>query len=145
MLPVSYFFHSSALEQFGRAIDRYDGYQDGLTYLTDSGIYVRSKSERTIANVLDQKGILYHYEAALALGGKKKYPDFTIYRPFDGKTILWEHMGRMDDSVYRQKAIEKLALYAQYGFLPYDNLICTYEQDLHDTAQIRALIELFIL
>ena len=144
-LPAKYFFHPSVHDQFEKTTTRNVSHPESLIYLTDSGIYVRSKSERTIANALDQKGIPYHYEAALAVGGASKYPDFTIFRPSDGKMFLWEHLGLMDDGGYRQKTIEKIALYAQYGFFTYDNLICTYEQDLHDPAHIHGLIEVFLL
>ena len=144
-LPVSYFYHPSVHEQLNYISVGIAWHEEELIYLTNSGIRVRSKSERTIAEALDQKGIPYRYEAALALGGAKRYPDFTINRPSDGKMFLWEHFGLMNDDGYRQKAVEKLALYAKYGFSPFDSLICTYEQDMQNPAHIYGLIELFLL
>ena len=62
----------------------------------------------------------------------------------DGKTILWEHFGLMDKTDYRNAAIKKILLYAQHGFFPFNNLICTYEKDLRDVSQIQRLIKMFI-
>jgi len=144
-LPVSYFFHPSVHNQLENISEGNAGHMEGLIYLTDSGIRVRSKSERIIADALSQNGIPYRYEAALALGGEDRCPDFTICRPFDGKLVLWEHFGLMDHDGYRLKVNEKLALYARYGFYPFDNLICTYERDLQDSSRIQALIEMMLL
>ena len=77
-LPVSCFFHSSVHGKAVGASEANGGYVDGLIYLTRSGVRVRSKSERTIADALEQREIPYRYEAALALGGASRYPDFTI-------------------------------------------------------------------
>ena len=144
-LPVNYFFHPSVHDQTEKAAEVNLGYMDGLVYLTSSGIRVRSKSERIIADVLDKNEIPYRYEAALSLGGVNRYPDFTIYRPFDEKMFLWEHLGLMDQDKYQLKTTEKLSLYARYGFFPFDNLICTYEEDLMNPGYIHAIIEMFIL
>ena len=70
---------------------------------------------------------------------------FYDSRPFDGKVFLWEHFGLMDQDEYRQKAGEKLVLYARHGFLPFHNLICTYEQDLQNPARIIELIDMYLL
>ena len=145
-LPINYFFHTSIHAKFENNNDEGNaGFIDGLKYLTNSGIRVRSKSERTIADMLDQNGILYHYEAALALGGGSRCPDFTIYRPSDGKMFLWEHLGLMENDGYRQKVNEKLALYNRFGFYQFDNLICTFEQDLQNTGKIQAIIDMLLL
>ena len=124
-MPEDFFFHSSVQQSLEKPVVSNPGYRDGLLYLTDSGVRVRSKSERIVANMLSQYKIPYRYEAALTLAGEVRYPDFSVYRPFDGRLILWEHLGLMESEEYRQKAIRKLALYAQNGFLPFDNLICT--------------------
>ena len=127
------------------ASDKNMGFQDGRIYVTNSGIRVRSKSERIIADALDQYKITYRYEAEIALGGVSRSPDFTIYKTFDGGIVLWEHFGLMDQDGYRQKSIEKLALYERYGFFPFNNLICTFEEDLKKPARIQAIIETFLL
>jgi len=114
-----------------------------LIYMTETGIRVRSKSELLIANALFQKGIPFSYEAVLALGGKNREPDFTIYRPSDGKLFIWEHFGLMDENVYLQTTNEKIAFYARYGFHPFKNLIFTYEEDIQNPAHIHAIINMF--
>jgi hypothetical protein len=144
-LPVFYFFNPSVQDQIeeisvGNAIRT-----DGLIYLTNSGIIVRSKSERTIADALDQNRILYRYEAELTFGSSSTHPDFTIFRLSDGKMIIWEHFGLIDQEEYRHKTNTKLALYNRYGFYPFNNLICTYEQDLKDPAHIQEIIEMMLL
>ena len=144
-LPTSYFYHPSIHEQLEKIPEGNAGHIDGLIFTTYTGIRVRSKSERAIADALDLNMIPYRYEAAIALGGELRRPDFTIFRPFDGKKFLWEHFGRMDDGEYRERMNEKLVFYARCGFLPFDNLICTYENDMHDVAHIHAMIDLYLL
>ena len=144
-LPINYFYHYSIQERFEKTPKGIIGFENELIYLTNSGIRVRSKSERIIADALDQNVVPYHYEAALKLGGGTICPDFVIYRPFDGKMIIWEHFGLMDDRRYRQKTNGKIAAYARYEFYPFDNLICTYEKDIINPAYIQTIIEMFLL
>ena len=156
-LPVHYFSHSSAYENIeskttvntnpgpNQDMNRNDNknHPERLIYITESGARVRSKSELFIANALYQKKIHFYYEAGLALGGKNRAPDFTIYRPSDGKMFLWEHFGLMDDNEYLHAANEKIALYARYGFHPFKNLIITYEEDIQNPTHIQAIIDMF--
>ena len=135
---------------YGRIAEGHDAarktnYQSGLIYLTNSGIRVRSKSERIIADTLYQYGVTFSYEAAIALGSVAWSPDFTVYKPFDGKVFIWEHFGLMDDDEYRLNTNKKLAFYAKYDFLPFKNLICTYEEDISNPARIQGIIETFLL
>ena len=65
-----------------------------LIYQTKSGILVRSKSERMIADFLSEHGIPFRYEAKLLIDGKAYYPDFMILCE-DDTLILWEHFGLM--------------------------------------------------
>ena len=120
-------------------------HQGGLIFLTNSGIRVRSKSERTIADLLDENGVPYYYEAKIAFGGDIWRPDFTICRPYDGKIILWEHLGLMGKEEYRINVNKKLAVFYRHGFYPFENLICTYEEDLRNPARIQRIIETFLL
>jgi len=144
-LPSIFFCHSSAFNYLGDFKKSGAGYEDKLVYITDTGVRVRSKSERMIADSLDQAKIPYCYEVMHAFDGKILYPDFVIFRPFDGKLVIWEHFGRMDDEVYKQNAIDKMITYVEHGYYPFDNLICTYEHDMKDPAYLRGLINLFIL
>jgi len=159
-LPIDYYFHPSVKDQInnidienvanenvaeGHDAGRKTNYQSGLIYLTNSGILVRSKSERIIADTLYQNGVKFSYETAIALGGIFRSPDFTVYKPFDGKVVIWEHFGLMNDDEYRLNTNKKLAFYAQYDYLPFKNLICTYEEDILIPARIQGIIETFLL
>jgi hypothetical protein len=118
---------------------------EGLIFSTNSGVRVRSKSERTIADLLYQKSIPFRYESELKMGNGVSHPDFSINRFSDGKLVVWEHFGLMDQAEYRQKAMDKLLFYIRHGFLPSDNLICTYEHDLRDITCVQKLIEMYLL
>ena len=147
-MPVEYFFHPSVHDQMHKTEHTHNGnmiYIDGLRYIANSGILVRSKSERTIADALYRNRIAHKYEEEFTFGREKKCPDFTIYRASDGKVILWEHFGIENNEGYKKAVVEKMNLYARNGFLPFDNLICTYEQDLLNPAKIQKLIEMYLL
>jgi hypothetical protein len=92
--------------------------EDRLIHRTSRGEAVRSKSEVIIANLLHAKGIDYHYEHPLELGGVVKYPDFTIEDDDAGITYLWEHCGMLHDPAYRRRWEEKQQWYRTHGILP---------------------------
>lgn len=100
---------------------------ENLKHYTISGHTVRSKSEVLIASCLHMHQVPFRYEAALEIGGKILYPDFTMLHPQTGEILYWEHFGLMDDAVYRNNALEKLATYGNNGIHPGGNLILTYE------------------
>ncbi len=143
-LPLNYFYHPSVNDWNDKESLSNAGHSDELQYMTDSGILVRSKSELTIANILEKNKIPYRYENPIGLGRLVRYPDFTIKRPHDGEIILWEHFGLMDKDDYQEKAIEKITLYAQNKFYPFSNIIYTYEQDIRNRGRIQELINTFI-
>lgn len=95
-------------------------------HTTPAGIVVRSKAELVIGTFLEMKGIQYIYEKLLKLDLRTVSPDFTIIRRSDGKTIIWEHFGKMDDPDYYQDTMDKLYDYHSNGWLPYDNFIATF-------------------
>jgi hypothetical protein len=109
---------------------------------------VRSKSEKIIADTLNDLGIEYKYECPLRLKGVGiVYPDFTILRKRDGRQIYWEHDGRMDEPEYAEKAIRKINSYINNRIFPGDTLIISYESSkvLLDDRVIKSLIEKFVL
>lgn len=102
---------------------------DPLT-LTDKGLRVRSKSERTLAEYFDKRGIPYKYEKPLRLEGYGTvYPDFTFLSPRTGKEIYWEHEGMMDEVQYARNAVNKILAYERIGIFPGENLILTFETE----------------
>lgn len=99
-----------------------------VTYKTDKGDLVRSKSEVIIANKLFAKKIPYRYECMLELkDGHVVYPDFTIMNPSTGQVIIWEHFGMMDNPEYFNKFVRKYNTYLLNGYGYGGNLICTFE------------------
>lgn len=111
-------------EQYiARRIDRAE-----ISYKTEKGGYVRSKSELIIANKLFAERIPYRYEAKLTLKDNIViYPDFTILKPNTQEIILWEHFGMMDNPKYLDNFIIKINTYAENGYLLGKNLICSFE------------------
>lgn len=118
--------------------------QETLKYKTASGILVRSKSEKLIADFLHSKGIAFKYEAPIEIEGKILYPDFTIIKR-NGEIILWEHLGLTDNNNYFLNAINKIQQYRKAGFKVHKNLICTLEDDIMDDAVLEEIIDRFIV
>lgn len=100
--------------------------QDEKIHKTPAGVVVRSRAELVIATFLEMKGIDYIYEKPQKLYMKTVAPDFTIRRASDGKTIIWEHFGMMDNPGYYESRMETLSDYHHAGWLPYDNFIATF-------------------
>ncbi len=130
----------------------------GTPLETYSGIKVRSKSEQTIGNSLELRGIPYRYESRLSVDvswmegvtgaaqGRYKYyyPDFLIMT-LSGKVIVWEHLGRTDLSVYRAHSMEKISAYRMNGICDEAHLILTFEKDLEKPETLDRLIARRIL
>lgn len=89
--------------------------QEHLIHRTSDGRLVRSKSELLIAEALIANGIRFQYEEPLTLGGRTRYPDFTIVDDISGRTIYWEHLGMMDREAYRRAWEEKKQWYLANG------------------------------
>lgn len=117
-----------------------------LQHTTPGGVMVRSKSELLIGTFLELKKHPYKYEEQLIVEGNEWYPDFKIPRLSDGKLILWEHMGLMDESEsYREKNQYRLSVYARNGFYIGRNLIVTYdEHGALDMTIIEKIYELML-
>lgn len=95
-------------------------YEEGLIHRTSNGEMVRSKSEVIIAEHLAARDVEYSYERSLTIGGKTKYPDFTIEDMESGVTLYWEHCGMLHVPTYRKRWEDKLAWYRENGILPHD-------------------------
>jgi hypothetical protein len=89
--------------------------RDGLIHRTSDGRAVRSKSELLIAEAMLSAGVRFTYERPLVLGGKTRYPDFTIEDEVSGRTVYWEHVGMLDRPDYRAGWERKLAWYQANG------------------------------
>jgi ATP-dependent exoDNAse (exonuclease V) alpha subunit len=119
-----------------------------LIHRTSRGDPVRSKSEVIIADQLFHAGIRdYEYERPLSLGGKTRYPDFTVEDDDSGEVYYWEHCGMLHDQSYRQRWEEKLAWYESHGILPHSkdgNLIITRDDARGgiDSQEIKEIVQL---
>lgn len=122
-------------------------FPEGLLFSTVGGLKVRSKSEAIIAGLLEINNVPFRYEAALNLGDKTYYPDFTILRPGDKKILYWEHFGMADDEGYSTSMDRKMAIYRKHGIVPWDQLITTYEieRGSMDVRDIQNIINLFLM
>jgi hypothetical protein len=94
---------------------------------------------------LEENGIPYQYDVALTLDKKTIYPDFTIKNPFNGKLILWEHFGALNQPSYEQRMNDKMRLYMKCGYIPFETLIDTFEFDVGNRCRLLDLIEHIIL
>lgn len=108
-------------------IGRYLGVNKHLLnkiHITESGIWVRSKSEVIIANILYRSSIDFQYEGKLYYNESQwKEPDFTIIH--NGKTWYWEHLGLLGDEQYNENWQEKKQIFKDLGV--WDNVITTKE------------------
>lgn len=118
--------------KFHQEIGRYLGVPKhllGKIHKTESGIWVRSKSEVIIANILHRSGVRFEYEQKLFYSTTQwKEPDFTI--TYKGKTWYWEHLGMLGDEQYDSEWAEKKAIYES---LKIKNLITTKESSVLST------------
>ena len=67
-------------------------------HVTASGVVVKSKNEVIVATTLDDIAPgRWCYETPIkGVDGRTLHPDFTIQRR-GGTSVLWEHLGMMDD------------------------------------------------
>ncbi len=100
---------------------------DGRKYQTNSGHKVRSKSEMLLANEFTARGIYFEYEEP-DFGVPGALPDFIF--PDYGNPVL-EHLGMMDDNVYRDSWAEKAKRYEEKGVL----FLQTNEQNIKTLEQ----------
>ena len=79
-------------------------------YMTKSGVRVRSKAEKIIADYFTDHRIWFIYEMPLRIGGLCLRPDF--YLPdYD---MVHEHFG-LDEEGYRRAAEAKISQYQRHG------------------------------
>lgn len=105
------------------------GFAEGTPMImSNSGLRVRSKSEKIMADYFESLGIPFKYECPVHLDPYGAvYPDFTFLSPITYQEIYWEHEGMMDNPEYAKSAVQKIELYEKNGIFPGDNLILTFE------------------
>ena len=93
-----------------------------------NGIVFRSKSEREIAEILDEIGIDYKYEPLMRLNDIDMYPDFVCFIPEIGIGFIIEHFGMIDNVNYVETSIRKFRTYTSLGLVPGIDILFTYEK-----------------
>lgn len=138
-LPRQYFYQKRPVKNY----DKNTSHPEHLLFVTNGGEVVRSKSERSIGDMLEEYGLDYDYDRRV--DGYFYYADFMIHCR-DGSIIVWEHFGRFDtDRKYRDRAFKRMTIYRRKGWRQWRNLIYTFEEDVQDPQVLREIIELFIL
>ena len=115
------------------------------------GTPVRSKNEALIYNIYIGYGVPVRYEDLAVLrdaSGRKVevYTDFSILAA-DGRILRHEHFGMLDIPQYRERSLEKLALYLDNGYVLWDDLFITVDGPNHsiDTEAVDGMIRAFVL
>lgn len=119
-------------------------YPEALKYATKSGIKMRSKSERTIGNRLEEKGIVYWYDSVQEFDEGICSPDFWI-RKDSGLFVIWEHLGLLGNMQYDKHNQRKIEIYHSMGFREHTNLILTTEEDIENPDILDGIIDRFLL
>ena len=124
-------------------------HREDLIIKTSFGLYVRTKSELQIAELLYSLDIEFYYEKALTLwegtdefASRTFYPDFTIVLP-DDREIYWEHKGMMSRTNYVERDTEKEIIYNLNGIYQPHNLIVSAEgpDNEFDMEAVRRVVE----
>lgn len=117
-------------------------YVEGLIHKTLSGDLVRSKSEVIIADALYNENIPFEYEKFMEENGRRCIPDFT-FADASGDTIIWEHLGLLDNLSYAASWEKKLDFYNSIGYFEGTNLFTTrdHEGGSIDSNEIQEVVE----
>ena len=117
-------------------------YVEGLIHKTLSGTIVRSKSEVIIADALYNEGVKFEYEKLMGENGHRCIPDFTFEDP-SGDTIIWEHLGLLDNPSYKASWEKKHSFYNSIGFKDDVNLFttCDHEGGSIDSNEIQKVVD----
>ena len=140
-LPLSSYYHPTVEKWLEEPVEENKLYPENRKFPTRNNIKVRSKSEQTIGNLLEEYGLLYRYDVAFKLGTQTKFPDFIIMNPFNGKVFIWEHFGALNQPEYMAKMNEKMSMYSAYDYHPFENIIYTFEFDIEHPQRLRDIVE----
>lgn len=135
-------------EWYEKIPDRTNSMPMEASILTNNNEYVRSKSEKILADEFNRRGIPYRYEPRITLrSGQVLHPDFALLNVHTRETIYLEHLGMIDSPEYAVRALEKLRWYQESGYILGKNLIITFETQNAplNKKQIDQLIEEYLL
>ncbi len=98
------------------------------SFKTMRGEFVRSKSEKILADYFWNSNIPYQYEPCFEMSNYRNVnPDFIILNVRKNKNIYWEHLGLVSEEWYASKNFLKIMDYEDSGLIIGDNLIITLE------------------
>jgi len=118
-----------------------------VTFQTNRGDQVRSKSEKIIADWLLLHHIPYRYEQQLKLSSSfMVHPDFTVLNTETRKEVYIEHLGMMDDPRYADTAVMKINRYQLAGYRMGIDVLFTFETKARplDTAVLNKALAFLI-
>ncbi|WP_103981270.1 hypothetical protein [Helcococcus massiliensis] len=122
---------------------------ENLIIPTKSGVQVRRRIEKIIADYLYDNNIKFKYECPIFLKKSKNtlYPDFTVLNPATGKVLLIEYFGLMDNEEYRNDAYKKIKIYEDEGYLHGVDFIYFFESESHplNLKNIFVYLNLYII
>ena len=105
-----------------------NSYEKKFEFQTLRGEFVRSKSEKIMADYFFSNDLPYVCEPVIQLmDGRCKYPDFCLLNVHRYKTWYWEHLGMVDKVDYALGNFSKLMDYEDCGLIAGKNLIITME------------------
>lgn len=113
--------------------------REELIYPTKGRVYMRSKSERFIGNLLEDLYIPYRYETRLEIHNRSYHPDFVIMLP-DGRLVILEHVGRMDLRTYVEDLLVRLQAYDSIGLVVGRDVFMTNEHDTRDEGAVGEIL-----
>ncbi|MFT3912600.1 MAG: ATP-dependent RecD-like DNA helicase [Anaeromyxobacteraceae bacterium] len=115
-----------------------------FAYVPADGVEVKSRVEyiiyRKLTEAANRSGTFtFKYEQVYELAGRNfnLRPDFTIWLQ-DGRTIYWEHLGRLNDRSYVKSWDSRRAIYEEKGDL--DKVMTTDELKGISDEKIEAII-----
>ncbi len=101
---------------------------ENLIHRLKNGVFVRSKSEVIIGNLLIDADIKFEYEERFEAKGGWRLPDFTI-EDASGDKIILEHLGMLHKPNYKEEWEKKKKFYEDNGFVENVNLFTTTEDE----------------
>ena len=124
---------------------------DAPDYYAGSGVRVRSKSEKIIADLYSKLEIPFLYERPIKLREGGRFitirPDFTLLNVRTREQFIHEHFGMIDNPQYAENFIRKIELYEKNGIFPGRQLIITWESSLRplNTSLVELLAKEYLL
>lgn len=88
-----------------------------------NGIFMRSRGEVLVAQVLDSLNLEYKYEAVITIGDEVYYPDFVVYLPEFKRCFIIEFLGMLDNKSYAYKNGIKISNYMSCGMILNEDLL----------------------